>query len=134
MSALRRMFVFAFWLAVLIAYVSAILPGAEAPHIAAWDKLNHMLAFFTITFLARAAYPRLAVLPLFALLAAFGAFIEISQAVPFIHRDAEWDDWFADVIAIVIGLVLAWPFAVLAKRRRDATPSAPEQSADSPEL
>ncbi len=128
------MFVFAFWLAVIIAYVSAILPSAEAPHIAAWDKLNHMLAFFTITFLARAAYPKLAVLPLFALLAAFGAFIELSQAVPFIHRDAEWDDWFADVFAIVVGLVLAWPIAWLAKRHREASELAPDQRAQTPEL
>ena len=132
MSPLRRVFVFAFWFAVIGAYVSAILPGAEAPHIATWDKLNHMLAFFTITFLARAAYPRLSVLALFVLLAGFGAFIELSQAVPFIHRDAEWDDWYADVIAIVAGLLLAWPFAILAQRRRTPQNSTHEESADFP--
>ncbi len=118
MSPLRRLFVIALWLAVLFAYVSAILPGREAPHLTSWDKLDHMTAFFTITFLARAAYPRMAVLPLFALLAGFGAFIELSQAVPFIHRDAEWDDWFADVAAVLAGLLVAWPFAILADRRR----------------
>ncbi|WP_205412175.1 teicoplanin resistance protein VanZ [Sphingomonas crusticola] len=128
MSPLHRLFVLAFWAAVIFAYVSAVLPAAEAPHISMWDKLNHMAAFFTITFLARAAYPRLAVLPLFALLAGFGAFIELSQAVPFIHRDAEWDDWFADIVAILVGLVLAWPFAVLANRRRARRASAAQEA------
>ncbi len=118
MSILRRLFILAFWFALVFAYVAAILPAREAPHVAMWDKLNHMLAFFTLTFLARAAYPRLPVLPLFGLMAGFGAFIEISQAVPFIHRDAEWNDWVADVLATIAGLVLAWPFAILAERRR----------------
>lgn len=128
MSPLRRLFILAFWLAVIFAYVAAILPAAEAPHISMWDKVNHMAAFFTITFLARAAYPRIAVLPLFALLAGFGAFIELSQAIPFIHRDAEWDDWFADILATLVGLLLAWPFAILADRRRARYASMPQES------
>jgi VanZ family protein len=132
MSPLRRLFVIAFWLAVAFAYVSAIMPAAEAPHLSMWDKLNHMAAFFTITFLARAAYPRMSVLPLFALLAGFGAFIEISQAVPLIHRDAEWDDWFADIFAIVVGLILAWPFAILADKRRNRRASTADQTLAAP--
>lgn len=128
MSPLRRLFVIAFWLATAFAYVSAILPAREAPHLTWWDKLDHMTAFFTITFLARAAYPRLAVVPLFALLAGFGALIELSQAIAFIHRDAEWDDWFADIFAILIGLVIAWPFAILADKRRERRTSAVEQA------
>jgi hypothetical protein len=42
----------------------------------------------------------------------------LSQAVPFIHRDAEWNDFFADCVAAAVGLVAAWPLAVLADRRR----------------
>jgi len=122
MSPLRRLFVIAFWGASLFAYVDAILPGHEAVSLAHWDKLNHMIAFFTITFLARAAYPRIPIFRLFAMLAAFGAFIELSQAMPIIHRDAEWDDWFADMAAIVVGLIIAWPFAILADRRRAHRP------------
>lgn len=133
MSLLRRMFILAFWLAVIFAYVAAILPAREAPHVSNWDKLNHMAAFFTITFLGRAAYPRVAVLPLFALIAGFGAFIELSQAIPFIHRDAEWGDWFADILATVAGLVLAWPFAILADRRRARRASARQQRSSPPD-
>jgi len=116
MSALRRLFVLAFWGAILFAYVEAILPGGEATHMTSWDKLDHMTAFFTITFLARGAYPRIAPWRLFLWLAAFGAFIELSQALPFIRRDAEWNDWFADMAAILVALIVVWPVALLTGR------------------
>jgi len=125
MSLLRRFFVIAFWGALLFAYVDAILPGKDAISLTLWDKLNHMIAFFVITFLARAAYPRIPVFRLFVMMAAFGAFIELSQAVPFIHRDAEWDDWFADMLATLVALIVAWPFAILADKRRARRGSAP---------
>jgi len=118
MSPLRRLFVTAFWGALLFAYVDAIIPGKDAISLSAWDKLNHMIAFFTITFLARAAYPKIPVFRLFLMMAGFGAFIELSQAIPFIHRDAEWDDWFADMMATLVALIMAWPFAILADKRR----------------
>jgi hypothetical protein len=118
MSPLRRLFVIAFWLAALFAYVEAIIPARDQIELSPWDKVNHMAAFFTITFLARAAYPRVGVFRLFLLIAAFGAFIELSQALPFIRRDAEWDDWFADLIATIFALAVAWPLAILADRRR----------------
>lgn len=125
MSPLRRLFMIAFWGALLFAYVDAILPGRDAISLSVWDKLNHMIAFFTITFLARAAYPRIPVFRLFVMMAAFGAAIELSQAIPFIHRDAEWGDWFADMVATLAGLIVAWPFAILADRRRAGRRSAP---------
>jgi len=133
MSPLRRLFVIAFWLAALFAYVEAIMPAHDQIEFSAWDKINHMAAFFAVTFLARAAYPRLPVFRLFVMMAAFGAFIELSQAVPFIHRDAEWDDWFADMIAILIGLIIAWPFAILANRRRSRRGSAEPQAMPQPQ-
>ena len=118
MSPLRRLFLIAFWGALLFAYVDAIIPGKDAISLSAWDKLNHMIAFFSITFLARAAYPAIPVFRLFVMMAGFGAFIELSQAIPFIHRDAEWEDWFADMLATVLALVMAWPFAIVADKRR----------------
>ncbi|WP_404713256.1 teicoplanin resistance protein VanZ [Sphingomonas sp. MMS24-J13] len=118
MSLLRRLFILAFWLCIAIAYVAAIVPGRDAPTGLGWDKANHMLAFFTVTFLCRLAYPRLPV-PLIALaMAAFGAAIELTQALPFIHRDAEWDDWFADCAAALAGLLIVWPVASWVDRRR----------------
>jgi len=128
MSPLRRLFVLAFWGALLFAYIEAIIPGKDAINLSAWDKMNHMIAFFTITFLARAAYPRIPIFRLFVMMAAFGAFIELSQALSFIGRDAEWDDWLADMIATLVALIIAWPFAILADRRR-----ARRASAEAPE-
>jgi hypothetical protein len=111
MSLLRRLFILSFWLCIAIAYIAAIVPGRDAPAAFTWDKANHMLAFFTVTFLCRLAYPRLPV-PLIALsMAAFGGAIELTQALPFIHRDAEWDDWFADCAATSAGLLIVWPLA-----------------------
>jgi VanZ family protein len=132
MSPLRRLFVIAFWLAALFAYVEAIMPARDQIALSGWDKINHMAAFFVITFLARAAYPRIPVFRLFLMMAAFGAFIELSQALPFIHRDAEWADWFADLIATLLGLVIAWPFAVLADRRRALRGSATQDGMPQP--
>lgn len=118
MSPLRRLFVVALWGAVTFAYVAALLPQKEAPHLGYSDKVDHAVAFLTVTVLARLAYPRASIGALFALIAAFGGVIELSQAVPFIHRDAEWDDWFTDVAATLVGLLIAWPLAALADRRR----------------
>jgi hypothetical protein len=40
-------------------------------------------------------------------LAAVGALIEIVQAISVLHRDCDIYDWYADVAAIVLGLVIA---------------------------
>lgn len=118
MSPLRRFAVFCCWAAVAGAYVAAILPQKEAPHLGGTDKLDHMAAFFTVTVLARLAYPRVPVAILFGIIAVFGGLIELSQMVPAIHRDAEWADWVADMAATAIGLLVAWPLHVAAERRR----------------
>lgn len=115
MSLLRSLFVIAFWSCVAGAYVLAIVPGHDAPTGLGWDKLNHMLAFFTVTLLGRLAYPRVPVWTIALLMAGFGGAIELSQAIPFIHRDAEWTDWYADCAAVLVGLIVAWPLAVLTR-------------------
>ena len=103
----RRLIMIACWLAVATAYVAALLPQREAPHLGYSDKIDHMAAFVTIALLARLAYRRTPILLLALLIGAFGGFIEGCQALPFIHRDAEWGDWFADVAATALGLLVA---------------------------
>ena len=122
MSLLRRLFIIAFWACVAIAYIAAIVPGRDAPTGLGWDKANHMLAFFTVTFLCRFAYPRLSPPVIALLMAAFGGAIELTQALPFIHRDAEWNDWFADCAATIVALLVAWPFSAWADRRQSGVP------------
>jgi peptidoglycan/LPS O-acetylase OafA/YrhL len=108
MLSARRLITVASWLAVAVAYVAAILPQQEAPHLGGSDKTDHMAAFFTISILMRLAYPNRSLVQLFVPIALFGGFIELSQMVPVIHRDAEWGDWIADMVAALAGLLVAW--------------------------
>ncbi len=99
---MTRLIRFAFWAASLFAFTMAVLP--HPPAVRVWDKLQHMAAFFVITVLGCAAYPRVPRLKLAAALVAFGGLIEIVQRVPSIHRDSDWRDWIADIFAVLIGL------------------------------
>jgi len=107
---IRRIAPFLFWAALLFAYVCAVLPRQEAPSFSSSDKVEHMVAFLTLAMLAVLAFPRASALRIGAWLAGFGAFIELSQAIPFLHRDASVYDWLADVAALALGLLLARPF------------------------
>jgi len=101
MSLLFRI---AFWVAALFAFVMAVLPHPPELHV--WDKLQHMSAFFVLTALGRAAYPRLGWTKLLLALAAFGGLIELAQMVPEIHRDSQLSDWLADDAAIAATLAV----------------------------
>ena len=78
------------------------------------DKVQHMTAFFTLGALAAAGWRDRRLLVLFASLAGFGAAIEIFQAIPALHRDAQFLDWLADMFAAAVALALVH----LAIRRR----------------
>ncbi len=95
-----------FWAALIFAYVAAILPQAEAPQIASNDKVEHMIAFFTLAVLGRIAYAATPWLRTWLLLAGFGALIEFTQLIPVLHRDGNVADWIADMIALSAGILL----------------------------
>jgi VanZ family protein len=120
---LRRLLVALCWLTALGAYALAIMPSDQTVSVSSWDKMNHMIAFFVLAILARAAYPRVRAWTLFAALSAFGGFIELSQAIPALHRDAEWADLFADMAAAAVGLAVATPLAWWLNRGRGASAS-----------
>ena len=92
----------------------AVLPQAPGLPLEVGDKVQHMLAFFTLGALAAAGWRERRLLVLFAALAAFGAAIELFQAIPALHRDAEVLDWLADMAATGTALGLVH----LAVRRR----------------
>jgi len=54
------------------------------------------------------AYPRFPLLRLLALLSAFGAAIEVFQAIPALHRDSDVWDWVADTAAVSVVLLAVW--------------------------
>ena len=97
-----------FWAAALFALTMAIVPQPPQLPGEPNDKVQHMVAFGTLGLLGAWAYPRLALLQLLSGLSLFGAIIELVQAVPALHRDADRLDWLADTVAAGAALLVAW--------------------------
>ena len=101
----------AFFAALIFTFYSAVIPPRYALHLVPWDKAEHFLAFYGLTGLAVAAFPRRNLFILAALLSGFGAFIEYVQGLDVVHRDRDFWDWVADTIAIGAALapmILVW--------------------------
>lgn len=95
-----------FWPALVFALVMAVLPKPpQLPGPDLGDKVQHMLAFFTLTTLAGVGWPRLPLLRAVLWLSLVGAGIEVVQAIPSLYRDSDWRDWVADTVAIMAALV-----------------------------
>jgi peptidoglycan/LPS O-acetylase OafA/YrhL len=95
----------AFWLAALGAFVLAVIPGSVGPP-EQYDKLNHAFAFMVLGALGVLGFPTRRPVTLFVGLALFGAAIEITQGLPFVHRDCSLWDWLTDCAASVAALGL----------------------------
>jgi VanZ family protein len=111
-----------FWAAAAFALVMAALPHPPRVPGEPNDKVEHVIAFATLAALGSFAYPRATLLRLLAGLSLFGAFIEVVQAIPVLHRDSDVMDWLADTAAVAVVLTLVW------WRRRVASASAAEAS------
>lgn len=104
----RRTAIALFWAAVAFTFVCAVAP-VDPLHMADRDKVEHVLAFFTLTVLAVIAYPRRALAVTGMKLLAFGAFIEVVQALPIVGREGDLADLLADAAAIgSAGLLMAF--------------------------
>ena len=88
-------------LAVLV--LSLISVGPEMPT-TGWDKTNHLLGFGVLAVLGLRAWPRRTLRVALGLMV-FGALIEGLQALT-THRSAEWGDWLADLLGLLLGAVL----------------------------
>ena len=65
------------------------------------DKLVHLIAFTALAFpLARTG--RIGLLPVFIGTSAFGGVIELVQ--PSFNRNADVNDWVADVVGVILGI------------------------------
>lgn len=101
----------AFFAALIFTFYSAVAPPTQALELTPWDKATHFIAFYVLTGLAVAAFPKRNLAGLAALLSGFGALIEIVQGLPQVHRDRDFWDWVADTIAIGCALapmLLCW--------------------------
>src|SRR5258706_4101985 len=108
---LDRLAKVAFCAALLFTFYSAVIPPKHALQLVPWDKAEHFIAFYGLTGLAAAAFPKRNLIFIAALLSGFGALIEFVQGLSVVHRDRDVWDWVADTIAIVAALspmVLVW--------------------------
>ena len=106
--------------ALVVILVGALYPTGRDPS-GHGDKVVHFAAFYGLTLLGAAAYPRARDIAwLVAVLSGYGALIEILQPLPPFGRDRDILDWLADNAGIALALV---PFAVAQWRRRQAPSS-----------
>ena len=108
----------AFWLALSVTLVMALLPNPPALPVQATDKVQHMAAFAALTFLAALGFPSLRLRVIFVWLAALGLAIEVLQMIPTLHRDAQASDWLADCAATLAALLLCGVLRWLCRGRR----------------
>jgi hypothetical protein len=101
---LRRLAQVAFIAALVFTFYSAVIPPSQAVQLVPWDKAEHFIAFYALTGLAVAAFPRRSPLLIAALLSGFGALIEVVQGLPIVHRDEDIWDWVADTLAVSAAL------------------------------
>ena len=99
-------FVFAFWIALGIAAVMALVPHLPFVSGGPSDKLQHVIAFLSLAGLGRAAFPQAPPLRIGLWLCAFEGAIALAQTVPALNRDGDVRDWIADVAAVATMLVL----------------------------
>lgn len=103
---LTRFWIPAFWFAMGASFFAAISPVPPMPSGAPGDKVQHIAAFAVLTLLCCLAYRDAPLRQVFAWLLAFGAMIEVAQAVPAFGRSSEWLDLAADGAATAITLVV----------------------------
>ena len=107
----------AFWLATLFAFTMAVLPHPPALPGAPSDKVQHIAAFLVLGSLGSLAYAQSSPFRLGLGLSLFGAFIEVVQAIPSLHRDSDPLDWLADTAAVVLVLLIVRRFRARRKGR-----------------
>ena len=96
------------WTMVLFITLSCLSPPRYVPNLHLWDKLEHALAFFGLTFWF-CGLVRLRSYPLVALaMLLFGAAIEIAQGLMGLGRDPDFFDWVADAVGVAAALAAVY--------------------------
>jgi hypothetical protein len=111
MSMLIRLAQAAFLAALIFTCYSAVMPPTHAIQLVPWDKAEHFIAFYALTGLGVAAFPRRRLWVIGVLLSLLGALIEYVQGLHIVHRDRDFWDWVADTLAIIAALspmLLVW--------------------------
>lgn len=97
-TAMRVIFV----LACLFAVTMALLPKPPKLPTNQWgDKVEHIIGFSALAFLAALAFPAMPRWRVIERLSFLGALIEVAQSIPQLGRDCDIRDWVADTIAVI---------------------------------
>ena len=101
---LRFLAQIAFFSALFFAFYEAVIPPYRTMPLFPWDKAEHFAAFYVLTWLAAAAFPRRSLVVIAVALGGFGVLIEIVQAIPALNRDSDYKDFIADFLGILVTL------------------------------
>jgi VanZ family protein len=92
-----------FVLACLFAVTMALLPKPpKLPTDGLGDKVEHIIAFSTLAFLAALSFPAMPRWRVIERLSFLGALIEVAQSIPALGRDCDIRDWIADTLAVIV--------------------------------
>ena len=80
-------------------------------------RARAVAAFLVLGSLGSLAYAQSSPFRLGLGLSLFGAFIEVVQAIPSLHRDSDPLDWLADTAAVVLVLLIVRRFRARRKGR-----------------
>lgn len=85
----------------------ALMPLSELPDIQLWDKANHFIAFFVLSFLLYFSFVEIGFCKVVMVLLSYGLLLEVLQRLTS-FRTFSWFDLFADFIGIVVGFGFAY--------------------------
>jgi len=96
------------WAMVMFILASTLAPAHSVPDLHLWDKAEHALAFFGLTFwfgglLGRQRYPVMALVMLM-----LGGGIELAQGAMNWGRDEDILDFVADSVGVAVALILLY--------------------------
>ena len=94
------------WAMVLFILYSTLAPSADVPDLHLNDKIEHMTAFFGMTFWFGGLVRRQRFWILGVLMSALGAAIEVAQGTMGLGRDMDINDWIADTCGVLIALAI----------------------------
>lgn len=92
-----------FAIACLVGIAYALMPKPPKLPTYQWgDKVEHMLGFAALAFLAALAFPKMRRWRVIERLSFLGALIEVAQSIPGLGRDCDIRDWIADTVAVIV--------------------------------
>lgn len=91
---------------VLAVLVTCLMPAQDMPSVNFNDKLEHLVAYLCLAVWFGGLLQPQNYFHLFLCLLALGGGIEIAQGMMQVGRHAEWNDFFADALGALAGLLL----------------------------